>query len=136
MTKKDETAQTNESLSINKPDAQLMPKFDNIMRLAILNAPIITTPGNYTCVPIPLESARILVNSMEITSHVGHESTAELLSVLLEHPIKFSRKELRQRVGQMALVFTLNHRAKEGEVLSKKLLEEIGFQFMILYRKN
>jgi len=126
----------NEALSINKPDATLAPKFDHVMKLAILNAPIITSPGNYACFPIPLESARILVNSMEITSHVGHESTADLLSGLLERPIKFSRKELRQKVGQMALVFTLNHRAKEGTVLTKQELEDIGFQFQILYRKN
>lgn len=123
-----------EDLAIEKPIERNAPKFDNVMKLAILNAPIITSFGNYTYYPIPLESAKILVNAMEISSFVGHESTAQLISEILERPIGFSRKELKQRTGQMALVFKLKKRASEGTVLDRKMLDEIGYEFGILYR--
>ena len=123
-------------LKINHTPSKLMPKFEQEMKLAIINAPIITTYGSYAYYPIPIESARILVNSMEISSHVGHESTAAIISDVLERPIGFSRKELKQKVGQQALIFKLKRRAPEGTILNREQLEEIGYEFGILYRSK
>lgn len=117
------------------PDA-LIPKSGKSMKLAILNTSILTSPGNYSCFPVPVESARILINSAELESHVGHESTAKLISEILEVDIPCSREELKQKVGQMALVFKLKKRAPEGTVLDEKQLKEIGYEFWILFRSK
>ena len=121
-------------LSIDAPDEDLVPKFGTEVKLAILNAPVVSTFGNYTYFPIPLESAKILVNAANISSYVGHKSTAEVLSEVLEKPVGFSRKMLRQKVGQMALVFKLKKRPEEGKILNKEEVEKHGYEFGILYR--
>ena len=121
-------------LSIEQPDEKLAPKFGTEMKIAVLNGPIVTSFGNYTYFPIPIESAKILINAAEFSSFVGHESTSQMISELLEKPIGYSRKELKQKIGQIALVFRLKQRAPEGKVLSKEELEEIGYEFGILYR--
>jgi Domain of unknown function (DUF1874) len=125
-----------EDLKIDHVDDKLIPKHHKSMKLAILNAPVLTACGNYTCYPIPTESARILVNSMEIESHVGHETTAKLISKILECPISFCRDELKHQVGQNALIFKLKHRAPEGKILDERQLSEIGYEFWILYRSR
>jgi hypothetical protein len=121
-------------LSIEAPDGELTPKFGTELKIAVLNAPIITTFGNYTYFPIPIESARILVNAVEFSSYVGHESTASIISKLLHKPVGTSRKELKQKVGQIALVFKLKKRQPEGTVLTEEAVEKIGYEFGILYR--
>jgi hypothetical protein len=123
-----------DDLSIDQPDEDLTPKFGTEMKIAVLNGPIATTFGNYTYFPIPIESARILINATDFSSYIGHESTAHILSRLLEKPISYSRKELKQKVGQMALVFRLKKRAQEGTILDEDELEKIGYEFGILYR--
>ena len=123
-------------LKIEYVPEQSAPKFYKGFKLAILNGSVLTNIGSYVVFPIPLESARLLVNSMEIESFIGHESSAKTLSRVLQRPIPFNREELHQTVGQLALVFKLKERAPEGVVLSKKELEEIGFEFWILYRNQ
>lgn len=133
MSKK-EQEEKKEELSIERPDETLAPKFGTEIKIAVLNGPIVTSFGNYTYFPIPIESAKILINAAEFSSFVGHESTSQMISKLLEKPIGYSRKELKQKIGQIALVFRLKQRAPEGKVLSKQELEEIGYEFGILYR--
>ena len=123
-----------DELSIDQPDKALEPKFGTEMKIAVLNGPICTTFGNYTYFPIPIQSAKILINACEFSSYIGHESTAEIVSKLLEKPIGFCRKELKQKVGQMALVFQLKERAQEGSILTMDQIEEVGYTFGILYR--
>jgi len=123
-----------EELKIEHTDDAIAPKFYKELKLAVLNAPVVTTVGKYVTWGIPIESARLLANSMTIQTHVGHEATAKTLSRLLEVPIEFSREELTQQVGQMALVFKLKQRTPEGVVLSKQDLEKIGYKFWIMYR--
>ena len=131
--KKDEK-EKEADLSIEQPDESLIPKFGTDLKIAVLNGPIVTSFGNYTYFPIPIESAKILINAAEFSSFVGHESTSVMISELLEKPIGNSRKELKQKIGQIALVFRLKQRAPEGKVLNKQELEDIGYEFGILYR--
>ena len=133
-TKKEVEDIDHSELSIDAPDESLIPKFGKEMKLAVLNAPIITSFGNYTYFPIPLESAKILINGCNFSSYVGHESTAELMSNILEKPVGFSRKMLKQKVGQMALVFKLKVRPEEGKILNREEVEKHGYEFGILYR--
>ena len=135
MKKEDEEIDIAE-LSIEAPDIELLPKFGTEMKIAVINSPIVTSFGNYAFFPIPIESAKILLNSVEFSSYVGHKSTAETISRLLGKPVGFSRKELKQKVGQMAIVFKLKERAPEGKILTEKEVEEIGYEFGILYRSR
>lgn len=123
-------------LSVDKIEKDLAPKFGREMKIAVLNAPVLTADGNYAYFRIPIESARILINSMEFSSYVGHESTAQIISKLLHKPIGFSRKELKQKVGQMALVFKLKKRPPEGKILTEEEVEETGYDFFIMYRSR
>ena len=126
--------ETTEGLKIEQPDNTLVPKFGMEMKVAILNAPITTTFGNYAYFPIPVESARILVNASEFSSYVGHKSTADIISRILGKHISPTRKELKQKVGQIALVFRLKKRAPEGKILNEDDIEKVGYEFGILYR--
>jgi len=127
---------SDESLKIDHTPEHEIPKFNHSMKLAILNAAILTAHGTYSFTPCPVETARILANSMEISSHVGHESTAKIISDLLNRPVSHSRKELKQKVGQIALVFSLKKRAPEGKILTQAQLEEFGYEFKIMYRSR
>ena len=121
-------------LKIEHIDEKQAPKFYHDMKLAVLNGAVITSIGSYITYPIPLESAKLLANAMEVQSFIGHESTAKTLSKLLKRPIPYRREELCQSVGQMALVFKLKERQPEGVVLTREQLEDIGYEFWILYR--
>ena len=132
--KEEEDEDPDKDLKVEHVDGKIAPKHYKTMTLAVLNGAIATTPGGYVWFPIPVESARILANSIEIDSYIGHESTAKTLAKLLERPIEYNRTELRQEVGQMALVFKLKQRAPEGVILSKREVEEIGYELLIGYR--
>lgn len=134
MKKKLDKNQEHPELTIEQPDEELIPKFTNQLKVAILNAPVVTSFGNYTYFPIPIESAKILANASEFSSYVGHEATAEIISELLDKPVGYSRKMLKQKVGQMALVFKLKKRPPEGSILDRGQVEEHGYEFGILYR--
>lgn len=138
MNKKDDkeikNLEKDADLSIDQPDERFTPKFGTEMKIAVLNGPIVTSFGNYTYFPIPIESAKILINAAEFSSFIGHESTAQIISQLLEKPLGYNRKELKQKIGQIALVFRLKQRAPEGAILTEEELEKIGYEFGILYR--
>lgn len=123
-----------DELKIEPIDNKLAPKFYKGMKIALLNAAVITSAGSYMAIPIPLETARLIANSASLESHIGHESTAKLLSKILEVPILFCRDELKQQIGQLALVCKLKQRAPEGTVLNERQLKEIGLEFWLLYR--
>lgn len=113
------------------------------MLLAILNTSIITAFGSFDYNPISLDDAKLLVfNAVEptigpdegILSAVGHQSTAEILTELLEVEIPVNRIQFAQQVGQSAIVFKLKGRAPEGKILSREEIEEIGYEFGLLTR--
>lgn len=102
--------------------------------LAILNTSILTTPGSYHLEDITLETARDLVYTNELDSAVGHQSTAEIMSTLLNIDIPVNRQMFAQHPGQQALVFKLNGRPEEGKILSVEEIEQIGYKFQLLTR--
>ena len=113
------------------------------MLLAILNTSIITAYGEFKYSPISLEDAKLLVfNAMEptigpdegILSAVGHQSTSEILTELLEVEIPVNRIQFAQEVHQSAIVFKLKGRAPEGVILSRDEIEKIGYEFGLLTR--
>ncbi|HEY9786343.1 MAG TPA: DUF1874 domain-containing protein [Candidatus Obscuribacterales bacterium] len=107
--------------------------------LTILNTSILTSYGAYTYEPVSLEMAKQMVRDCQgnggvIQSAIGHRSTADLLSMLLEFPVAVNRMDFKQSVGDAALVFKLKQRAPEGAILSREQLEAIGYEFGLLVR--
>lgn len=111
----------------------------NETQLILLNTSILTSFGTYIYKPLTLEEARELVSEFRqeeksIQSAIGHQSTAELLTTLLEFPVAANRMEFKQTADDLALIFKLNGRPPEGKVLSREELEEIGYEFGLLSR--
>lgn len=105
-------------------------------KLALLNTSILTTAGEYRLTDITLNEAKALVknNRDNLDSAIGHASTAEIMTTLLESDINVNRQMFMQDVGQRALVFKLNGRPEEGKILSAEDIEQIGYKFQILDR--
>lgn len=105
-------------------------------KLALLNTSILTTAGEYRLTDITLNEAKALVknNRGNLDSAIGHASTAEIMTTLLESDINVNRQMFMQDVGQRALVFKLNGRPEEGKILSAEDIEQIGYKFQILDR--
>ena len=102
------------------------------MKLAILNTSILTTTGRFELKDITLEEAKKLVKENEILSAVGHQSTADILTTLLETEVPMNRIMFEQETGQKALVFKLNGRPEEGKILTVEEIHQIGFKFQLL----
>lgn len=106
------------------------------MKLALLNTSIITTEGTFTLKGISLKEAQEIIkeNKENLLSAIGHQSTAEIMSNLLNSEITVNRINFAQEVGQKALVFKLNGRTPEGVILSAKEIENIGYTFQLMER--
>lgn len=106
------------------------------MKLALLNTSIITADGEYSLRTISLKEAQEKVQAAtEIISAIGHQSTAEIMTELLETQVPVNRILFKQEVGQEALVFKMNGRPQEGKILTREEIEEMGFTFQLMVRK-
>jgi len=76
---------------------------------------------------VSIEEARELVRGREFISAVGHESTATLLSQLLQANIPYNRITVFLEPGDEALCFALRARPPEGKVLTTEELLKLGF---------
>lgn len=105
-------------------------------KLALLNTSILTTAGAYTLTDISLDEARQIVadNDGNLDSAIGHQSTAEIMTTLLDVDVPVNRQMFSQEVGQQALVFKLNGRPEEGKILTSEEIEKIGYKFQLLTR--
>lgn len=99
--------------------------------VAILNTSILTALGTFTLSELTLEQAQALTRG-EIISAVGHQSTADILTELLQVNVPMNRIQFAQQPGQKAVVFKLNGRAPEGTILTREQIEEIGYSFQLL----
>lgn len=106
------------------------------MKLGLLNTSILTTAGTYKLTDITLEQAKDLIasNKDNLDSAIGHASTAEIMTTLLEVPVEPNRQFFVQQVGQQALVLKVNGRTEEGKILSREEVEAIGYKFQLLER--
>lgn len=101
-------------------------------KLYITNAAILTSSGNFKYNIINLNEAKNLLKDTNFISAIGHQSTANILSSLLDTNIEFNRISINQEVGDKCLVFRLNGRLEEGIVYSEHEINEIGYEFGIL----
>jgi hypothetical protein len=113
-------------------------KGEKHMKLGVLNTSIATSDGIYSLRTIDLNEATALVQQAQesdgIDSAVGHAATAEVLSHLLNVDVPVNRQQFAQLPGQKALVFKLNGRIPEGQILDLEQINAIGYELKILER--
>jgi hypothetical protein len=72
-------------------------------------------------------TAKRFLNGRTPVSFIGHEVTAKALSMLLGIQVDVNRASLKLVNGEM-IVFTLNQRLQEGQVINSLTeLEKIGY---------
>lgn len=106
----------------------------NKLPVAIFNGTVATTNGLYSIEDTDVDTARKYVNENGFISAIGHEATANIMSELLEVHIPMNRIQFHQEVGQLAIVFKLNERPPEGEILNRDEVERVGYSLKIMER--
>ncbi len=104
------------------------------MKVGIFNGTVATTNGLYRVSDLTVDEAKEILCENGYVSAIGHESTAKIISELMEMDIPMNRINFAQMVGQKAVVFKLNRRPKEGTVLSRDQVEEVGYSFKLMER--
>ena len=102
------------------------------MRFVLLNSPILTTTGEYLYSPISLNEVRLINAESGIESFIGHQSTADILSSLINDDICVNREMFTQKLGDVAIIFKLKSRPPEGVILTVEEIEKIGYSFFCL----
>jgi len=106
-------------------------------KLYFLNSPVITSEGMFQYRKIGIEEAREIAQAYanNCESAIGHESTAQLLSALLELNVPAERKAISMQVDEAAIILQLTGRLPEGFILTDiEQLEKIGYQLGLLER--
>jgi hypothetical protein len=67
-----------------------------------------------------------------VTSAVGHESSAKALETILDIPVPLNRIEITAQHGDTIIAMKLHKRLPEGQVLSFEELKEIGFTIYVM----
>lgn len=92
----------------------------NISNLFLLNNSILTSYGIFEHKQIELENAKSIVNeAVQVESLIGHATSAESLSELLEIDLKPNLRNFIQSVGDVALIFKLRARPIEGKLITR-----------------
>jgi hypothetical protein len=121
------------------PECECINSVMNENALTLLNTSILTAYGEYSYHPLSLNDARQIIrdhvmNGGTIRSAIGHQSTAELLTSLLDFPIAVNRMEFKQKANDVGLIFKLKRRPPEGKILNCEELESLGYEFGLLTR--
>ena len=101
--------------------------------ITILNTSILTNYGSFSYEKITLDQAKELVKDGFISA-IGHQSTAEIISTLLNIECSMNRIQYAQDISDVALVFKLKGRSEEGKILTLEDIEEIGYEWGLLTR--
>lgn len=103
------------------------------MKIVFLNCSIMTTEGLFLKKKVSLEEVKKIIDDADtILSAIGHESTATILSKLVDREIPVNRIKYEQNCNDLAIVFQLRARPHEGKILSQEEIEEIGYDFYIV----
>jgi hypothetical protein len=86
--------------------------------------PEVPVPVRLFVRPIDLERVKSLLK-LGFESVVGHQSTAEIISILLGVDVPANRTAIKLQSGDVLIVFQLGVRLNEGQVLSKEEVFEL-----------
>ena len=103
--------------------------------LYLLNTTVIPggADGIWQATSLSLGQAQVYaMHSKSYTSAVGHESTAEIMSELLKVDVSVNRIQVKPVPGDQMLCFKLLKRAPEGVILSRKEINELGHEFVLM----
>jgi len=81
--------------------------------------PEVPAPVRLFVRPTDLKTVKLFLE-LGFESAVGHQSTAEILSTLLGIEVPVNRTAIKLQSGDILIVFQLNIRLAEGQVLSKE----------------
>lgn len=102
------------------------------MNFYLLNSPVLSNWGHFEFEgPIDLAQARAAIPT-DYVSAIGHHTTADMLSQLLQINVPMNRAKIVMHTGDVALVFRLKQRPPEGVVLDQEQLDSIGYEFGLL----
>ncbi|MBX0310436.1 MAG: DUF1874 domain-containing protein [Sulfurihydrogenibium sp.] len=76
-----------------------------------------------------LQEAKSFLKTYGFVSAIGHFSTAELLTSLLEMNVEMNRIQVKLEPSDVVIVFQLQTRLSEGQVLSREELEKLQYKF-------
>lgn len=108
-------------------------------RIALMNTTILAPaswddPVTVKAEKIDTDDARGLIRAGGYVSHVGHESTAQIMSLVLDTEVDFDRTPVQMRSGDVAVALKLRGRVPEGTILTAAEVEEIGFDLIMMVR--
>ena len=107
------------------------------MKLAFLTTTVATAnDATFKLRTVSLEEAREIAKSADETqSYIRHSATAKVMAAILGVEVPLGETQLKQEVGQQALVFKLRTRLGERQVLTtEKELDEVGYDFVLMTR--
>lgn len=104
------------------------------MKVGVFNGTVATTNGLYRVSDLSVSEAKELLTENGYISAIGHESTAKIISEVMEMDIPMNRINFTQMVGQKAVVFKLNRRPEEGTILTRQQVEKVGYSFKLMER--
>lgn len=104
------------------------------MRRYLLNSPVLTAHGHWRYDALDVAAARAFVASGQVDSAVGHAATARHLTAVLGVMVPCARVAVRMQPGDRALVFRIEARLAEGQVLDDAALAALPQSFGLLER--
>lgn len=107
---------------------------NNDLPVALFNGTVATTNGLYSIDDIDINAAKKYIKEYGFISAIGHEATAEIMSIILDENIHMNRIQFHQEIGQKAIALKLKERPPEGTVLTRKEVEDIGYNLKIMER--
>lgn len=102
----------------------------------LLNSPVLTSFGKFTYHPITIEQIKNMLKEEIFKSAIGHESTAQLLTKLLDIKVDYNRIAIHQQDEDILIVIKLNIRAEANKEYSTNEIIEAGFETGILIKNS
>jgi hypothetical protein len=106
-------------------------------KVILLNAFVVPRkPMVIITMPTNIENVKALIRKVgKIESYVGHESTARLLSELLETPVPYNRSEYQPVAGDIAVIVKLKKRLEKPEDVKNVKPEDLEF-YIVNYNNS
>lgn len=78
---------------------------------------------------IPLDEVKARLSKRKFVSAIGHKSTADLLTKILDIEIPFNRVEIKLKKGEEMIAFQIKQRLEEGKILTEEEIKNIPYEF-------